>query len=248
MTQDAFDKTSTQIMRWLTVTPIDSVSPVTDEDAELIPIVAEAAMRGEDIRQTYPRFWQAVLGRAQLRIAFLQVILALETPASDLPPLASSAWLAEELARIPPVAQVRQYSRQRWAVTWRQTARQANFQVQQPDETTRRLRRTMTHIHGETFTMLRTDVTLESGELNVLLELARSADKSLYQPTVLVSFDPDPAIPPVPLVASLNWGDYAQRMPLYLGPVIFPPVPASAVADPVTDHILYDLQLSVETL
>lgn len=248
MTHDAFDKTSKQIMKWLTVAPTDSVSPVTEEDSEMIPVVAEAALRGEDIRQTYPRFWQALLVRTRLRVAFLQVILALETPASELPRVPTPDWLAEELARIPPSPQVRQYSRERWAVNWRQTAGQVNYQIEQHIETTRRSRRMMTHIYGQVFTMLRAEVALESGELNVLLELTRSAELPLFQPTLFVNFDPAPAIPDTPLVATLSWGSYAERVALQLAPVTFPPVPLTAVADAETDRILFDLHLSIETL
>ncbi len=244
MKTDPSEKVTTRLIKWLAADQAVPPEKASLADEEMIPAAADAALRGEDIRQKYPLFWRSLLADAELRAAFLQVVSALETPADDEITLPHPSWLAEVLNRTSPLPTVGQYSRERWLIQWRATVGRLNYLLS--GEADRVYRRAVNMLSEQTVTLLRTVVTFESGALEALLQIQRSSVLPTYTVQLLVVYEPAPFISAAPdLEARLTWGDYWARAPLVEGEAVFPPVPVASVTEGETGRVIYELDLQI---
>ncbi len=227
------------------------LADVAPADEEWLSQAAEEALQGIDIRQRYPLLWQRLLTQRQLRTSFLELVAMLEAMTQDsYDSVELEGEVLEQLRRLPPGPQHKQYARDRWEVTWRHTSAQLDYLLTPRPADQSRYRRALDAPAGRKVVLLRTEegVHVETGRLMVFLELEQHANGLTDDVVVLVSFEPEPECTSWPrLQVSLSWGAYRQTLPLTQDAATFTSIPRPATVVE-GGPLFHPLELTIATL
>ncbi len=197
-------------------------SPIKRETELLIPAVAAALRSNVSIQRRYPTFWQQLLANRLLQDLFLEFVDLLDS---------SGEWCIPQfppasLNVLPPVPELAFYSADHWHIQWYQSPSQLNDLIEKAQSSV---------------VLFESVVDLENGELEVLLRL--SGGESAEQHPILHIIHR--AENTVPLVATLQWGQSEQTLPVHKHTTLF-----EMIAPPFCEEcakIDAPLQLIVET-
>lgn len=219
----------------------------TDED--LLDLMAEQALQGIDISKSHPAFFRKLLANAALRQAFLETLEAMEQmqagiPPASIPPAALSEppHYQEILNKVPPQPVVDWWHRQRWRVSWRQTAGQLQS-IFLPASPAPIYRAEVDPTGDVRYALFRSQVDVNGLLLDVALDAVHPAAADALNLTLAVA----QAGETPPLFATLSWGSYRQTQMVTPTPLSFPPLPIAAILDPTQEKIAAPLNLVIET-
>ncbi len=207
--------------------------------------MAEQALQGIDIPTHHPAFFRKLLANASLRQAFLETLEAMEQLPVSVPPAAGiseSPRYQEILNKVPPQPLVDWWHRQRWRITWRQTAAQLQsiFLPASPAPT---YRAEISATGDIRYALFRSQVDVEGFLLDVTLDAIHPAGADALNLVLAVA----QAGETPPLFATLVWGNYRQTQPIISTLISFPPVPVAQILDSTQENVANPLNLVIET-
>lgn len=236
----------------------DPFKPYESGEAMLDLIVSDA-LKGVDIRQQYPHFYQQLAENTELLEALEDAlaILADETSVGPAPePIWQPAYKHLTFLQKPEPQQpaVTYLSPTRWLINWQTTAAQLQQLFAPP--ATHAYRFASSYLADPAINLIQHDIVIEGRELNVLLQatsprsvaptpVGTTADAVNLDLWVFV-MTTDPETAPMALTANLRWGTYAAVKPVQLNDQTpFPPVPRTAIMTRDGQTIQADLQLEI---
>lgn len=227
----------------------DAGADIDKADEDLLDLMAEQALQGVDISKSHPTFFRKLLANAALRRAFLETLETMERMQAGIPPASLPSTALSELPpyqeilnKVPPQPLVDWWHRQRWRITWRQTAAQlqAIFLPASPEP----IYRAEIDPTGDIrYALFRSQVDVEGFLLDVTLDAIHPAGTdALNLVLAMAQADETP-----PLFATLVWGSYRHTQPITATPLYFPPLPISQILEPTQEKIVDSLNLVIET-
>ena len=227
----------------------DAQADIDKADAELLDVMAEQALQGVDISKNHPVFFRKLLANAALRQAFLETLEAMERMQAGIPParippaaLSEPPPYQEILNRVPPQPVVDWWHRQRWRVSWRQSAVQLQS-IFLPASSAPTYRAEVDPSGDVRYALFRSQVDVNGLLLDVALDAIHPAGADALNVVLAVA----PASEAPPLFATLSWGSYRQTQMLTPAPLTFPPLPIAYILDPSQEQIRDPLNLVIET-
>lgn len=223
---------------------------IDQADEELLDLMAEQALQGVDIPRQHPAFFHKLLANAALRRAFLETLEALEQMQTGESTIAGILDVAargmtpvqEILNRTPPQPVVDWWHRQRWRVSWQQTAGQLQS-IFLPASPAPIYRAEVDPTGDVRYALFRSQVDVNGLLLDVALDAVHPAAANALNLTLAVA----QAGETPPLFATLSWGSYRQTQMVTPTPLSFPPLPIAAILDPTQEKIAAPLNLVIET-
>lgn len=219
-------------------------------DNEMLSLMVNRVLNGEDISKRHPAFYRKLLGDAGLRQAFLDALISIEAeqahqqfPMPD-PKKAGLTFLASQ--RIRPILELREAHQ--WRTIWQATLEQIQA-VFSPSELAYRSDPVL--FEDPWFPLLRDEIEVEGSTYAIALEctLAGNAGESLSAYLNLaVTLGTTTDRQNFPIQASLQWGDYQENILLTEeGRARFPDIPLSEIMDESLQNIKSGLNLILET-
>jgi hypothetical protein len=221
----------------------------------MISLVVSDALQGTDIRQRYPAFYQRVQNDAELRQTFIDVLALAEASAlGKLAPLPGPASRdLSFLKKVDPKPVVELAAPGRWRAIWRQNITHLQEMVRVAFSTPPDLayRSTDPFLAAPWFTLLRSDMEVETIHLTALLEASQiltEAEASALLLAIGVTIAPTGNSERLPLLrAHLSWGNYNETTVVSeRGRATFPLLSLAMVTDETRQKFTADLQLTLE--
>lgn len=215
---------------------ISTQSVVGTVDEDMLSLIVNEILLGEDISRQHPTLYQKLLENAALREAVLDALVSIEAErAGELIPLPN-------LPNALPAFLRRQHSTQpfvevfdigNWRATWKKTAQELQT-LFSPPELAYRSDSSLTE--DPWFTFLRGELRVEERTYTVVLEGTTTNESedvlSVFLMLAVTSTDKSRQAS-FPLQASLNWGTYSANMLINEeGRIRFPDVLVKTLVDP----------------
>ncbi len=218
-------------------------------DNEMLSLMINRVLKGEDIAKRYPTFYRKLLGDTDLRQAFLDALESIEAEQAHQqlpmpePEKAKLTFLGNQ--RIRPILELRESHQ--WRTTWQTTLEQIQA-IFSPSKLAYRsvpdlfedpwflLLRDEIEVEGSTYAVALECTLADIGEalsayLNLAVTLGTTADKQNF-----------------PIQASLHWGDYQESVLITEeGRARFPDISLDKVMDESQQNIKSGLNLIIET-
>ncbi len=228
---------------------IDTRNTLTTADEDMLSLIVNEALQGEDVSKRYPAFYRKLLENADLRQAFLDALASIEAErAGELTPLPNPSESELEFLRgehSQPTLEV--FDKGRWHITWERTAQelQALFS---PNELAYRSDFSLTE--DPWFTLLRGEIDVEGRSYAVVLECTMTSETkdAVAAFVMLAVIQADKAgRPPFPVQARLRWSAYeASVLITQEGRTRFPDIPLGIILEAEGKYIDAGLSLTLE--
>ncbi len=219
-------------------------------DNEMLSLMINEVLKGEDISKRYPAFYQKLLGDADMRQAFIDVLESIETEqAHQQIPLPNSGRASLNfLAGQPTRPSLEILARHKWRTTWQRTLEQIQA-LFSPSELAYRSDPGL--FEDPWFTLLRDEIEVEGSAYAVALECTLAGNVNDVLSAYLnlaVTLGTTSDGPNFPLQASLQWGGYQESVLITEeGRARFPDIPLSKVLDETQQNVKSGLNLIVQT-
>ena len=203
-------------------------------EMDMLSLIVDGALHGEDIARRYPAFYQKLLENAGLRQAFLDALDAIESERTEtlIPMPAAAETRLDFLTRQPPAPVIEISGNNNWRVTWQRTLEQVRAIFSPPEMA---YRADQSDLEEPWFTLLREEMRAGGSIYTVVLDCTPSVDSENSLAAYLhlaVTLEASAQRPAFPLHARLRWGEYNDSVPvLEEGRVRFPDVPLASVFD-----------------
>jgi hypothetical protein len=218
-------------------------------DHEMLSLMVNRVLNGEDIAKRYPTFYRKLLGDTDLREAFLDALEAIETERTNrqLPsPFGKKAELTFlGRQRTQPVLELRESHQ--WRTTWQTTLEQIQA-IFSPSELAYRSSPGL--LEDPWFPLLRDEIKIEGSTYAVALEctLADIGDILSAYLNLAVTLGTNADKQNFPIQANLHWGDYQESILIMEeGRARFPDIALDKVLDESQQNIRSGLTLVIET-
>jgi hypothetical protein len=221
----------------------------TLEDEEMLSLIVEDACQGVDISKRYPAFYQKLLHHSDLRQAFLDILDSLDDEETIRMPWAEETegglgFLAEQPSR-PVVTKLPDH----WKASWQRTIAQLQA-LFTPSALVYRADPALSE--DLWFMLLRDEIEIENVLYTILLECTFSEEEQEgFSPwlDLAVTVGAARKQAPFPIRITLQWGDYEETVHIgEEGRVKLPTVPLLSVFDKQTEHVISELNLTVESI
>lgn len=230
----------------LVALPLGRPETPAPEDMAMLSFMVSAAYQGIDIAVRYPTFYNKLQTNQKLREHFLDALDLIEHSKAGtlaplpLPPRRDLSFLYKTKTK-PTIAQ---NARQEWRITWRQTVAQIQHLLSRPEMV---YRGEDDWYENRWVSLLRDQIKINGLNLEIMLEATVDENiEASYSPQLTV-IPLDEEIFLLAIKATLNWGDYEEKVVLDArGRATFPPLPFATIYDPL-DNVKADLQLSLES-
>lgn len=224
--------------------------PALPKEVDMLSLLVSGALNGENIAQRYPLFYQRLLENAGLRQSFLDALESVEAERSgELLPVPGGTSARLDFLTHQTAATVTRIGEEKgWRITWQKTLEylQAIFS---PRELA--YRADPAEAEDPWFTLLREEMTTDGRTYDVVLDCTLSGETDGALAAFLhlaVTFVEISDAAQFPLHASLEWGEYQERIQvLEEGRARFPDIPLSAIFDDQGAHLRSGFQLVIET-
>lgn len=218
-------------------------APFVDEEFDMLSLVIDAALRGNDVAQEYPEFYKRMEARPDLQQAFADLLEmtmpdAANEPAPAVLP-ADLSFLHQDVASLPVI--IRRALKQ-WQVSWHIVADYLNQQF------------------APSLAVYRSGVSLLDDASTILLHHEFQLGDAGWQATLEAVFVPDrpqqlglflfvaaDEEEAPPMQALLQWGEYRETAVLDpYGCAHFPPLDLTAILDVAGAAIAADMRLDLQ--
>lgn len=229
------------------------------EDLEMLSLVVNDALEGVDITRRYPTFYRRLLADPYLRQIFLDAMELLEkSEAGELEPLpepidvdlsflaADEKDEAERNESEREESERKESNRPSAAERLRISLTRTRDQLRErfaPPPAAAPMRSALAGMEDDYITLLRSDISTEVGDYEVILEGRRpAASNALHLVVMLIPKQEEPPAE-LELEATLRWGRYQEtRLLDPRGQTSFPPLPLDVILDQEGD-VLSGLEL-----
>ena len=225
-------------------------SDATREDIEMLSMVFDEVLNGQDITTRFPSFYRKLLDNASLRQAFLDLMETIQDEKSSQVPFpAGSQTDLAFLADKPKQPTLESAGKDQWRITWQRTIKYLQS-IFSPPELAYRMDPSL--YEDPWVTLLRGETRVNDCLFSVLLDcsLAQNSDSALAVTlNVATTFDTKQTLQEFPLQASLNWGAYNECITVANeGRIHFPNVPLAVIFDDEVKNVTAELNLTLETI
>lgn len=239
LSPDDIKKQLTQIRQQLRqkASESDSVKDVeSNKDEMMVPFVVSDALKGIDISQAYPAFYQKLLRHTELRNSFIEALEAVEgEPKSLFKPFVTPS--------IPQLS-IEHFAPGKWRIRWQRTPQQL-LELFVPPLPKVVYRQDDVSVSDEIITLLHTQTNVEGERTTLTLTATRLLD----QPDELQLQLFIESMHFLAFQAHLRWGIHQANISLPANTFTqFPPVTLSAVMDETGQTITSGLDLTLEPL
>ena len=223
---------------------------ISNMDNDMLSLIVSGTLNGENLAERYPDFYRNLLAYPDLREAFLDALETLEADrAGGLTPIPNPETRLDFLIRPPVAPKINIENKNQWSILWQKTIEQIQAIFSPPDLA---YRAGQNLIEDPWFTLLREEMSVAGNTYSIALEctLAPEIENQLaaYLTLAVMPNTPSP-IQPFPLSATLQWGDYQQKIIISAeGRERFPDIPLDSIFDPSLAQLQAGLNLTLETV
>ncbi len=245
----SWPETGDQLFTDLSRLANSSQSTSQDEDYEMLSIVVNDALIGEDIMKKYPAFYARMLADKELRTAFIDTLELLEEgqtwediDSPDLGPI-NLDFIQEVISR----PKVQKSAKGKLTLYWHRTAEQIQAMLQINNLQPRGVFRSGEYdVGGEQINILQSRVEVEEQELEIRLEASQDITSPDYFNLMIVMQMADDLSQR--FEATLAWGAYRETAEVnQFGIAKFPPLKSDQIFTP-TGELMHGLDLQLKQI
>jgi hypothetical protein len=216
-------------------------------ESDMVSLILSGTLNGENLPRQYPDFHRQLLGKPELRQAFLDALEAVEAErAGTMLPLPDPETQLDFLARQPSAPVV-----QTLGENWRATLQRSLEQIQAVFSPPELAYRADPMIEEPWFTLLREEITADEGTYTLALDctLSDDLDNALAAYLTLAVTLNAPAVSArFPLRVNLQWGEYQESVWIAEERrARFPDITLVKIFDPALEELQAGLSLTLET-
>ena len=218
-------------------------------DNEMLSLMVNRVLKGEDISKRYPAFYRKLLNDAGLRQAFIDALELIEIEQThQLLPIPNSKKASLTfLTNSPTQSALEILEEHKWRTTWQRTLEQIQA-IFSPPELAYRADPSL--YEDSWFTLLRDEIDVEGTIYTVALECTLAGDVNAISTylSLAVTLGTASSKPNFPLQARLQWGGYQKSVRIAEeGRAKFPDIPLNIILDDNHQSIKSGLSLTLET-
>jgi hypothetical protein len=225
--------------------------PALAKEVDMLSLIVDGALNGENIAQRYPMFYQKLLENAGLRQAFLEALESVEAErfGALLPIPGGPSTSLDFLTRQRSEAVIETGQQNGWRATWQRTLEQLQAIFSPPEVA---YRASQADVTDPWFTLLRDEMTAAGVTYDILLDctLSTEHDASLAAfLTLAVTLGNTGTLARFPLRANLEWGHYqGSALVTEEGRFPLPDIPVDSVFDETGSQLQAGFSLSLEAV
>jgi hypothetical protein len=217
-------------------------------DVEMLSMILDEVIKGVDIAERYPSFYQKLMQDAELRAMFLDTLESIEKDQQEeltalpIPGEVRLDFLNKVFLQ-PTVTELKNHS---WQASWQRSIQQLQ-QIFSPPKLVYRSEPDL--FDGPWFTLVQGEVEVGESSYEIRLECAPSTDgDDSFSISLTVTSEGLTDVVQYPIGATLAWGSYRESIILATpGKARFPDISMLGIFDDEKEKIRAGLNLTIET-